>query len=347
MQYDVITIGTATRDAFVRSSKFSIRRDARSAAGEMLCMPAGAKIEVPDLTFATGGGATNAAVTFARQGLRCACIAKIGDDVSGKEVRRGLMREKVDDAFLVISPKHKTAYAILILAESGERTILVYRGAGEHLRFSEIPKKSLQARWFCIFPGGALSVVEHALRYAKSQSIRVALNPSGPMLKRGASYFKKIISHVDVLIMNREEGSRITGISQNRPEAIFKKLDAWMPCLAVLTDGKRGVYVSDGVSVYRAGVYHEKRIADRTGAGDAFGSGFVAGLLQTRTRIGGRAVCDLYPPEAIEFAIKLGSANATAVVEHIGAKEGILAKRDFAQNPRWKNLAITRIKLSH
>ncbi|MEK7627405.1 MAG: PfkB family carbohydrate kinase, partial [Patescibacteria group bacterium] len=105
---------------------------------------------------------------------------------------------------------------------------------------------------------------------------------------------------------------------------------------AVMTDGPNGVWVSDGKIIYKSGIYKEKKIVDRTGAGDAFGSGFLAGLLR-KSEVGVKT----FSPEAIEYAIKLGSANATSVVEHIGAKNIILTQEDF-KDKRWDNLEIKR-----
>src|SRR3989344_8439666 len=93
--FDVVTIGTATRDAFVKSREFKIISTPEYQSGEGLCLPAGAKIDVDDIIFATGGGATNAAGTFSRQGFRTDTICKIGDDVSGREVLSNLKSEAV------------------------------------------------------------------------------------------------------------------------------------------------------------------------------------------------------------------------------------------------------------
>ena len=73
----------------------------------------------------------------------------------------------------------------------------------------------------------------------------------------------------------------------------------------------------------------EKEVVDRTGAGDAFGSGFVAGLLLK---------------DDIDYAIKIGSANATSKVENMGAKAGLLYQKDL-NNPRWKKLEIEKEQL--
>ncbi|MDO8558412.1 MAG: carbohydrate kinase family protein [bacterium] len=347
--YDIITIGTATRDAFIESPSFVLRKERKFSTGQALSMPAGAKIDVSRIIFTTGGGATNAAVTFARQGLKTACIAKVGSDVSGEEVRSGLLGEHVDARFLLKTKKYSTAYSLLLLS-GGERTILVYRGASERLLPEDIAWEELKTRWFFLFPGGAFKTCEKALRYARAHGIRTALNPSLPMLKRGAAYFRSMLRQVDVLIMNREEASMITGIPYRKHEAIFKKIDEWMPCLAVLTDGAHGAMVSDGANLYTAGVFREKQLVNRTGAGDAFGSGFVAGLIQgTRNKEQGArkkkaAVCDIYPPDVIKYAMRLGSANATSVVEHFGAKAGILGRREFT-SPRWRNFAVSRSRI--
>jgi sugar/nucleoside kinase (ribokinase family) len=345
--FDVITIGTATYDVFLQSGDFILRKDGNFKTGRAICLPAGSKIEVPEIAFTTGGGATNTAVTFARQGLKTACVAKIGNDITGKEITLQLAEAGVDTRFIKKSMEFPTAYATLIMSALGERTVLVHRGAGEHLAQRDIPWNLLNTEWFYVVPGNALKTAEKALRFAKSRGIRVALNPSKPMLVKGGKYFQKILQYVDVLLLNREEGSLVTGIPYGKPEKIFKKIDEWVACLAVLTDGHQGVMVSDGSRIYKAGVYKEKKIASTTGAGDAFGSGFVAGLIQALKkrppRVGLRGergqVCDLYPREAVEHAIRMGSANATSVVEHVGAKEGILFKRDFS-DPRWKYLEI-------
>ena len=97
-----------------------------------------------------------------------------------------------------------------------------------------------------------------------------------------------------------------------------------------MTKGPKGVIVSDGKYIYSAGTFKEKKYTDRTGAGDAFGSGFVSGLMRTGK---------------IEEAIRLGTANGTAVVEEIGAKNGLLTKSRFEKESRWRNFKITKTKL--
>ena len=76
------------------------------------------------------------------------------------------------------------------------------------------------------------------------------------------------------------------------------------------TNGAGGAYAVFRGALYQVGQYQQVKVIDRTGAGDAFGSGFVAALAKGL---------------AIEDALTLGSANATSVVTKIGSKPGILS----------------------
>ncbi|MEK7063052.1 MAG: carbohydrate kinase family protein [Patescibacteria group bacterium] len=326
MQLDVITIGTATRDAFLKSKEFKRISTPEYQSGEGLCLPSGAKVEVDDIIFATGGGATNSAVTFARQGYHTACVCKIGNDVSGHEVLANLKSEGVSTVFAVQDENLKTAYSILLLSDSGERTILVYRGASEHFETSDINLHSLQAKWFYIAGSIPVKIVDAVLDQAKSIGAKTAINPSQSQIKLGLKGFGDVLKKIDVLIINREEGAYLTSVDYKKEDKIFKILDEHIKGIVVLTDGPKGSLVSDGKNIYKAGIYKEQKVVDRTGAGDAYGAGFVSGLIEDEKNI--------------ERAIMLASANAASVVESIGAKTGIISREDFEKSPRWKKLQI-------
>ncbi len=325
MGFDVITIGTATRDAFVRSKDFKTLSSPEFLTGEGLCLPSGAKIDVDDIIFATGGGATNAAITFARQGWRAACVCKIGNDVSGREILANLKSEGVSTGFVVEDHSLKTAYAILILALTGERTILVYRGASENFEVSDINLHTLKAKWFYVAGSVPLEILDLVLNKSKETEAKVALNPSQSQIKLGLKGLANILKKVDVLIMNHEEGAYLTGFDYKKENKIFETLDEYVKGIVVLTDGPRGALISDGKSIFEAGIFKDQKVIDRTGAGDAFGSGFVAGLIERND---------------IQYAIRLASANAASVVEKIGAKDGILTKDEFENSARWRSLKI-------
>ncbi len=329
--FDCITIGTATRDAFIKSDNFHVDPDHHVLGGKALVMALGAKLEVPEIFFSTGGGATNAAVTFARQELKTGCIAAIGEDSAGDVLIHDLKKEGIFTGFM--RSVHKpTGYSILLEPPSGERTVLVCRGASESLTSSTIPWNDIRAKWFYISSlGGNIALLRAIVAFAKKNNIRIAYNPGGKELTQKQSLLP-LLKHIEVLLVNREEASLITSVSFEDAEKLFLKWDTMSPGINVMTDARNGVWASDGTHMYHAGIFKEKRMQDRTGAGDAFGSGFTSSLV--------------YKPEDIERAIRLGSANATSKVEGMGAKYGLMTKKQFESDKRWRILPITKKSLS-
>ena len=346
--FDVITIGTATKDAFLISRLFKILKDSKHLkkfgflTGEAQCFALGGKIEIDNQVITTGGGATNAAVTFSRQNLKTASLIKIGKDEIGNYILKELKEEKIT-SFPIIDKKNGTASSNVLLAPTGERTILVYRGASEKLNIEEIPFNKLRAKWVYIIPGKIpIPVLEKIFNYFWKNKTFIAFNPSKHIIEEGIDKLKPLLNKTKVVILNREEASYLTDINYNKEKEIFKKLDKIVDGITVMTDGAGGVFVSDSHIIYKSEVFKEKKVIDRTGSGDAFGSGFVAGLIQKEEECK-KGLCQI---DNIEYAIRLGSANATSVIEHIGAKKGILTKKDLNSDKRWQKLPIKIIKIN-
>jgi ribokinase len=329
--FDIVTFGSATRDLFLKSKDFKTLKSKEFITGQGLCFNLGSKIYLDNLVFATGGGGTNVAVTFAGQGLKTACVGRVGDDPGGKAILEELDKFKVK-GFVAKDKKIKTAYSIVLSVSKKERTILVYSGACHYLMLKDIPFDKLRARWIYIagLSGASAKLFLPIINFAKKNKIKVALNPGAGQLALGLKGLKNILSNVDVLILNQEEGARLANLPFKKEKEIFEKLDRFVRGIVVMTKGPKGVVVSDGKYIYSAGIFKEKKYVDRTGAGDAFGSGFVAGLIRTKK---------------IEEAIRLGSANGTAVVEELGAKNGLLTRNRYEKEARWKNFKITKNKL--
>jgi ribokinase len=329
--FDIVTFGSATRDLFLKSKDFKTLKSKEFITGQGLCFNLGSKIYLDDLFFATGGGGTNTAVTFAGQGLKTAYVGRAGDDPGGKAILDELDKFRIR-GFVSVDRKIKTAYSIILSVSKKERTILVYNGACHYLTTGEIPFKELKSKWFYIagLSGESKETLLPIISFAKKNKIKVALNPGAAQLSLGLSGLKDILTTVDVLILNQEEGARLAGLAFEKEKEIFRKLDKYVKGIVVMTKGPKGVVVSDGKYIYSAGTFEERRYIDRTGAGDAFGSGFVSGLV----RFG-----------KVEEAIRLGSANGTAVVEELGAKNGLLTKNRYEKEVRWKKFKIIKNKL--
>lgn len=328
--FDVITIGTVIRDVFIKSPLFRVVSDKRHIetigfeAGEAQCFALGSKIQIERPVFAGGGGAHNAAVTFARQGLRTGIVGSLGDDLAGKEIVRTLKAEKVTP-MMHVDKKAGTGYGAVLLAPGGERTILVYRGASTKLASRDIPEKKMRARWAYVVPGEIpFSVIQPLVHRMKKNGTKIAMNPSLPYLSLKKHETEALYSLLDVLIMNRDEASLLLGIAHYEERKAFREFNRMIPGIAVVTNGKNGAMASDGSYLYKAGTFSEKVIADRTGAGDAFGSGFIAGLIKGND---------------FGYALRFAAANATSVVESVGATTGVLTTREFSR-PRWKSFDL-------
>jgi len=325
---DFISIGSVTRDVFMKSKDVKTIRSASFKTGEGMCIPFGSKVRVDEIVYTVGGSAANAAVTFARQGYSSGCIGRLGDDIRGQETKKVLARDGVDTAFLQFDKKEYTAYSTVILGANHERSILSYRGAGERIAEKDISwAKLAKAKWFYIthLAGKSAPLYPKLVRFAVRHGIKVATNPGATQLSN-PKMMLPLLKHIDVFIVNREEASYFVNIPYKNTDAIFRKLDLWVKGLVVMTDGPAGVTVSDGKTRWHAGVLKEKRVASRTGAGDAFGSGFVAHLHGSKGNV--------------ERAMQAGSANATSVIQYIGAQPGILKKGQSVY--AWGKLKISK-----
>ncbi len=332
-KYDVVTIGTATFDVYLRGyQNLEVKKNGLG----LQCFPLGAKIETRSLEFSSGGGATNTAFTFAKQGLKTACVFEIGNDEFGKIVLQEQKKQKIS-VFSKLDRKKPTAFSTVLIDNFGERTIFVHRGASGDLRSSEIPFSKIKTKWAYLVPGGIrLSELEKIIARFKKSGTKIAVNLAKNQIQLGLKRLEKVLCFSDVLLLNQEEASYLTGLPRQQEKKIFQKLDQYVPGILVMTEGPKGLKVSDGRHVWRASIFKEKEMIDRSGAGDAFGSGFVAGLIQKK-ELCRKGAC---ATDKVSYAIRLGSANATAMVETLGVKTGILSKKEFLSQKRWAKLSI-------
>jgi sugar/nucleoside kinase (ribokinase family) len=318
----ILSIGAATQDVLVRGKALHAKRDVRTHSYVEM-FPLGAKLELDNIFFDVGGGASNAAVTFARQGFGSSFAGKIGKDPAGAEVLRVLKREGIDTQHVRVDSRWNTGYSTILMADNGERTVLVYRGASHHLSSDDFATgRPLDAHWFYISSlAGNMELLKRLLKHAKDHHIRVALNPGSGELAQ-AKKLRGLLAAVDIFIANNDEMQLLFG----GDAPVQTMLNAMPHCpYVVLTDGPKGSYASDGQTIFFADQYKKVKVVDRLGAGDAFCSGFTAAIAQGW---------------GIEEALTLGSANSTSVVSQVGAKTGILRGAKGVKRMKVKRVSI-------
>jgi len=330
MPYDVITIGSATVDVFVKTSGDDLI-DIKTKRSEEIftCYPLGSKILIKDLQFMTGGGGTNTAVSFARLGLKTAYLGNIGDDANGKRIIGELKKEKAD--FIGTIGREKTNYSVVLDSIGHDRTILVYRDASENLDFKRLNKAKLRAKWyyFSSMTGKSFDAAVRLMDFAQKNGIKVAFNPSTYQVKDGKAKLKPLLDRVDLLVFNREEAAILLGKSgAERIDKLMEGVRQLGPKIVVITDGPKGAYCSDGIDLYTI-LPRKVKVVETTGAGDAFASSFVAGLAKGYD---------------LGFAMELGLTNAESVIQHYGAKNILLrwneAMREMKKCPKAKKTKL-------
>lgn len=301
----IVTVGAAVQDVFLSNSDafmpVCVNPD---TCFEML--EVGSKADVNTIYFGTGGGATNAAVTFARQGLPARFMGVIGRDPAGQAVLDDLDKENVDTLLVKYSDKFNTGYSVLLVSPNGERTILTYRGASTHYRPEDLSLDGVEADWLYVTTlSGSMKALDQLFTRAKAVGMKIMFNPGKKELAQGQELLG-LLEDVDVLLANKQEMQQMFEGSELQ-ELVVHALNV-VP-VVVATDGRNGVVASDGKTLIRAGLYEDGPVVDATGAGDAFGSGFLSQWAQGKS---------------LRQSIIFASANSTSVVSHMGAKTGIL-----------------------
>jgi sugar/nucleoside kinase (ribokinase family) len=302
----IVTIGKATQDVFLKSENAFTQLVHKGVKYEQL--PVGQKLDLDDVIFSTGGNVTNAAVTFARQGLHSRYAWCIGDDAPSETILQSLDREGVDTSHVFQGEQYKASYSVILMLAGGERTILNYKGTMPTAKSSELDLSIIEkGEWIYISSLGDMDLLERIITRAAKHNVKVMLNPAGVELKQ-AEKLKGLLEDVTVLAVNKEEAQMI--VHGETSEELVHHLTHYVP-VAVVSDGPNGVVATDSKTIVSAGMYEDVPVIDRTGAGDAFGSGFLSAYAQGRT---------------LKDSIIFASANSTSVVQSIGAKEGILHK---------------------
>lgn len=322
----IITIGSATLDVYLKSEAFKEIKSEKFLTGIGECLALGSKNEVKEIFVDTGGGGTNCAVTFANLGIKTSVMTRVGEDLFGKEALKVLRERKVSTDLVQIDKNNQTSYSTLLLMGTGHRSILVYRGASNHLQFS---KKKLIADWFYITSlGGNLKLLGEVLGYAKKNKIKAMYNPGSKELKQGLEKLKKYFKKLVVLNLNREEAAVLCNTKYEKMNVMIKKLNGLAPYV-VITDGPAGAFTLHNNHLWFAPSLKTKPV-NTTGAGDAFGAGFCAGLAKK---------------DDLDYALRLGILNSDGVIKKMGAKNGLLEKIPKKAQLRKVKIKQERIKM--
>ncbi|OVE79339.1 hypothetical protein BVY00_00725 [bacterium G20] len=310
-QLDVLAVGNVVTDVFIRLLENEARVE-KTSEGLRLSMAYGTKVPFDHSEVVPAvGNASNAAVSFAKLGFDSGLVANVGDDAGGREILETLHQAGVDTRFVHINPNRKSP-SHYVLWYKEERTILVRDSVDfayhwPRFRIIDIPK------WVYFSSVGKYDVEyddQLAVWLEGHPPVKLAFQPGTFQIQTGAKRLKKLYERAEILAVNREEATLISGGDYNDVHDLLHKLHQLGPKIIVISDGHKGAYASDGVNRYKMPIYPDpKPPYERTGAGDAFSSTFTAAIMKGAT---------------VEAALLWAPINAMSVVQKVGAQAGLL-----------------------
>ena len=373
----ILTIGSAMLDLFLDLGKNTLpcieKKESRQS---FMLLEVGRKLELPTIHRCSGGGATNAAVSFSRQGFEVCTFFKTGADCESEFIKRQLAQDNINTSASISTHDTPTGLSLIFPCPGGDRTTITYRGASITLTEQELPlallknsigleptsqntqkdilsknsatlggnattapktSTGIECLYVTSLSGATAPLLLPLVKTAHEQKIFVACNPGSSQLRAGAHDLQDALPFIDVLVMNSEEALEClisfakTGLLLKEPvceahgpellctplvrnnltlnlRQYFIEVLKRGPKVAVVTNGKEGVYVAHNNEL----LFHPSlpaEVVNTLGAGDAFGSGFVGALLQNLP---------------IEQALIQGLVQAAAVINVLDAQSGLL-----------------------
>ena len=282
-----------------------------AGAAVPLTLSTAAKQEITHLAYHPGGGAANAAVSFAQQGFAPSICALIGNDAAGAYVRENLQNNGVDTTALLTHEQAATGTSIILQTPHGESAITAHRGANRALCASMLPMAFVTSHshlYITSLSGPAAALLPQLVAGARASSQLIACNPGTSQLKKeGITHLLSALPNIDVLLLNHAEAKVYAASMDLTDESEYTFAHAVIahgPDIVGVTHGAQGVHIYTKERHYHAPRIPVK-VVDTVGAGDAFGSTFVGSLIRGTS---------------IQEAIDAGLHASATVIGRVGAQ---------------------------
>jgi len=266
---------------------------------------------IENLTESCGGSAANTIIGLSRLGLDTGVIGKIGSDMEGKTLRNNLSNEDVNTNGIIKSGEGRSGTVHGYVDRKGHRALYVDPGVNDKIDIREINLEyALNTKLLHLtsFVGESIKAQESLLENIPDQ-VMVSLDPGMIYVTKGIKSLEKILYKTDILLINQMELDILLSPLKDLDVKINTILNYGIKML-VMKQGKKGCLVTDGSKTHLLDAY-KVDCHDTTGAGDAFNSGFIYGILEGKN---------------IKESAMIGNFVASCCVQELGATTGLPLK---------------------
>lgn len=262
------------------------------------------KVELDEYIQSAGGEVASTMAGLQRLGMRTAYAGHFGSDREGEFGLQSLIDEGVDVTYAAIVPDARTQIAfVLIDGQSGERTVIWHRDAKLAYSQADAPVEAATR-------GRALHLTPHdtkaCIRLAElARKAGVVVSADIDNIFDG---IEELLPLVDVCLASEEFPEKLLGIPDKR--TALREIKSRFGCpLTGLTLGVNGSMVlANDVIIETPSFSVPGGCVDTTGAGDAFRTGFLYGLLSGET---------------VEHSARLANAGASLKCRALGARDAL------------------------
>lgn len=266
--------------------------------------------------IAPGGKGANQAVAAARAGGKTHFIAKVGNDIFGKQTIKGFIKDKINTKYVFFDNEVPSGIALIMVDRYGENSIAVAPGANSKLSSQDILNASNlfeKAKVLLVQLEIPLKTVETAIELAWKNNMTVILNPA-PAIKLPRELYKKI----SIITPNESETRILTGITPNSQKKLkfaAEKLSKAGVETVIITLGEKGAYIHNKTISTIVPSFKVTPV-DTTAAGDVFNGALAVAIAE-----------GMELTEAVRFA----NAAAAISVTRPGAQPSAPTRHEIAE----------------
>ncbi|WP_083567182.1 carbohydrate kinase family protein [Hyphomicrobium sp. CS1GBMeth3] len=345
----VLTIGGAMIDTIAIIASSAIERmTLLNADSSFLLLEEGRKTEALEVSTHCGGGAVNAAVAFARLGLDCSALIKLGQDRRAEQVIACLEAEGISGRWVIRDARAPTGSSVLVSSHERNAAVFTFRGANTLLAADDLVDGAFNVDLVHIanLSNQAAHCYPLIIEKANAGGARVSTNPGIRQLHGHGGAFRASFPSLDILSLNRREADEVVGLIETNAgigdrDRLDFPTDISVPPLAerglrfesrrmsvrafcralmgrgvgcvVLTDGRDGAFAATEGRLFYCST-QETHVAGTAGAGDAFVATFAAYVSEGN---------------APDTALKAATINASAVLGYVDTQTGLLRRSDL------------------